>query len=201
MVAETNVLADILLATSNPHKLLEVKEILPDINWLSVADFPQLKDIDPEETGDTFSENAQIKAVEYGDNSKVLTLAEDSGLEVAALGGEPGVRSAHWVRGSDEDRYTTLLNKLSNEPNRAARYISVLCLYDPQTKETHFFQGKVSGKIVDQPKGEGGFGYDPVFVPDGETETFAELAESGYKHQHSHRQKALMEFNRWWQNR
>ena len=194
-------MSKILLATGNPHKLLEVKEIVPEIDWLTVADIPALKGLDPEETGNTFEANAEIKAVEYGDAANLLTLAEDSGLEVAALGGEPGVRSARWVVGSDEDRYNTLLTKMKGEENRVARYVSTLCLYDPQTKEKHFFKGQVTGQITNEPRGEAGFGYDPVFVPDGEEKTFAELDENDNKHQHSHRKRSLDEFRRWWQQR
>lgn len=192
---------NILLATSNLHKVLEVKSILPTISWLSVAQFPDLKKINPEENGNTFQANAKIKAVEYGDVSGVLTLAEDSGLEVIALNGEPGIRSARWVKGSDEDRYTALLKAMTGEVNQAARYVSVLCFYDPQTKKINFFQGIVAGKIIDRPRGTGGFGYDPVFVPEGETQTFAQLDELDNKHQHSHRQKSLVKFYNWWQTR
>lgn len=174
---------------------------MPEINWLTIASFPELKNLDPEETGHTFEANAQLKAIAYGEVAGILTLAEDSGLEVAALGGEPGVRSARWAVGRDEDRYNTLLTKMVGEKNRAARYVSVFCLYDPQTKEKHFFKGQVTGQIIDEPRGKAGFGYDPVFVPDGEEKTFAELDETDQKHQHSHRSRSLAEFKSWWHNR
>ena len=197
--ADTNNLSKVLFATSNDYKLLEARAILPGLEWVSLDDFPQLKALDPAETGKTFAANAELKAREYGEASQALTLAEDSGLEVAALGGEPGIHSARWVSGSDEDRYTTMLAKMAGEPDRSAQYVSVLCLYDPQSKQVEFFRGEVKGKIIDEPRGTGGFGYDPVFVPEGENRTFAELAVIDEKHQYSHRRHALDAFHAWWQ--
>ncbi len=188
----------ILFATNNQHKLREVKEILPALQWSFLGDFPQLAGMDPEETGETFEANAKIKAVEFGNASGVLTMADDSGLEVFALDGQPGVRSARWIPGSDEDRYLHLLQQLEGQQDRSAQFVSVLCLYDPRTKTEHFFRGEVQGKIIDEPRGSGGFGYDAVFVPDGDELTYAQLADEGRKHDYNHRRKSLDAFHDWW---
>jgi XTP/dITP diphosphohydrolase len=188
----------ILFATNNQHKLKEVKEILPEIDWLFLGDFPQLSKLDPEETGSTFEENAKIKAIEFGEASRVLSMADDSGLEVFALGGQPGVRSARWVPGTNEDRYFFLLQELAGEKNRSAQFVSALCLYDPDKKKEYFFRGEAKGAIAKKSQGSGGFGYDSVFIPAGERLTFAQLAEAGNKHKYSHRRKSLNAFHEWW---
>lgn len=190
----------ILFATLNPHKLREVKAILPAIEWLSLSDFPNLKDFQPEETGETFEENAEIKARSYGDLSQVATVSEDAGLMVDALGGEPGVRSARFAPGGESDRYLTLLNKLGNQNNRSARFVAVFCWYDPLTKQTQTFRGELAGTIAQAARGENGFGYDPVFIPSGYDQTYAQLGET-IKNQISHRRKALDAFAQWFSSR
>jgi XTP/dITP diphosphohydrolase len=185
----------LLFATGNPHKLQEVKAILPAINWLSLADFPKLEKLNPQETGSTFEENALLKTKVYGDASGITTVAEDSGLEVKALNNEPGIYSARWVPGSHQDRYEALLKKLGNESDRAARYVAVACFYEPKTQEIKCFQGVVAGKIASQAQGTGGFGYDPIFIPEGYNQTFAEIELA--KHQLSHRHRAFEKLNQW----
>jgi XTP/dITP diphosphohydrolase len=193
-------LPKILFATGNEHKLAEAREILPELELLSLADFPNLQGLDPSETGTTFEENATIKAKAYGKRAKLPTLAEDAGLMVDALGNEPGVYSARWVAGSDRDRYQTLLKRLGANTNRAARFVAVICLYDPKSSKTECFRGEALGKIALEAKGNNGFGYDPVFVPEGHSKTFGEL-DTAIKHQLSHRKKALSAFYEWWLNR
>lgn len=169
---------------------------MPDVEWLSLKDFPELIDLDPAETGDTFEENAAIKARAYGQRAKILTVAEDAGLVVDALNGEPGVRSARWVEGTDQDRYQTLLKKLAGETNRAAHFVAVLCFYDPQSEKLEYFRGEMPGSIALEPKGDNGFGYDPVFIPEGYQETYAQLGKE-IKNQISHRKRAFAKFAVW----
>jgi XTP/dITP diphosphohydrolase len=185
-----------LFATRNSNKLREVKAILPNIEWLSPDDFPALKGIDPEETAATFQENARIKAVEYGDTAGVMTVGEDGGLAVDALGGEPGIRSARWIAGTAEDRNAELLRRLGSETNRRARFVAVVCYYDPKSKQLEYFEGVMPGQISLEPRGQAGFGYNPVFIPDGYTQTFAELGDD-VKNSISHRQKAFLKLAQW----
>jgi len=180
----------ILFATRNGNKLHEVKAILPDVKWLTPADFPVLADFEPPETGETFEANAAIKAREYGDRSQATTVSEDAGLMVDALGGEPGVRSARWIPGSDQDRYQALLDRLGQENNRSARFVAVISWYDPQTKLLRSFRGEMPGVIAWEPQGTNGFGYDPVFLADGHDITFGEM-DPDAKHAISHRAHAF----------
>ncbi|MCC6711612.1 MAG: RdgB/HAM1 family non-canonical purine NTP pyrophosphatase [Candidatus Pacebacteria bacterium] len=189
----------IFLATSNQHKIEEVKSIVPEINWLTVNDFPELKDFNPIEDGHSFAENAEIKALAFAEKVGMLTIAEDSGLVVTSLNGEPGIYSARWVTGTDSDRNRALLAKLANESDRSAKYVATLCLFDPKTNITNFFVGEVHGEIARELAGDKGFGYDPVFIPVGYTETFAQLGTE-VKHQLSHRKNALTKFLIWLKN-
>ncbi|KKU18511.1 MAG: Non-canonical purine NTP pyrophosphatase [Candidatus Pacebacteria bacterium GW2011_GWB1_47_8] len=190
----------ILFATRNGNKLHEVKAILPDVKWLTPADFPVLADFEPPETGETFEANAAIKAREYGDRSQATTVSEDAGLMVDALGGEPGVRSARWIPGSDQDRYQALLDRLGQENNRSARFVAVISWYDPQTKLLRSFRGEMPGVIAWEPQGTNGFGYDPVFIPKGFDQTYAQLGDV-IKNQISHRRRALDKLAAWLRSR
>lgn len=190
----------ILFATSNSHKLNEAQEILADWKVLSLKDFPQLLTLHPKETGATFEENAHIKAIAYGAASGVLTLSEDAGLEVTALNNEPGVYSARWRPGTHEDRYKAVLQALTGVADRNARFVAVVCVYDPLKKETHHFRGEVTGTIAPEARGTGGFGYDPIFIPQGSIKTFAELSAQE-KQAVSHRRRALEQFVAWWRTR
>ena len=187
-----------LLATGNAHKIEEVLALTPDIAWKTLADFPELAGFSPEETGSTFAENAELKARAYCEKTGLGTVAEDSGLEVLALGGEPGVYSARWVAGTDQDRNQALLDRMKGKQDRTARYIAVICVFFPGTGEKHFFEGTVFGKIAETFQGAQGFGYDPLFIPEGYTDTFATLG-SGVKHTVSHRKKAFESFLAWYQ--
>lgn len=182
---------ELLFATTNAGKLTEAQACLAASAWrlLSLTDFPQLVGMDVEETGKTFAKNALLKAQAYGSLTGVLTVAEDAGLAVNALDGKPGVYSARYAE-SDQARNTRLLSELTGFEDRTAQFISVLCLYDPVADTAEYFTGTVEGTIADQPKGEAGFGYDPIFIPDGYTQTFAELGIE-QKNKLSHRAKAL----------
>lgn len=186
----------LFLATNNQHKIEEVLDIAPNIDWQLPKNFSELKGFDPEETGKTFEENAEIKARAFAEKTGLITVAEDSGLVVNALDGKPGVYSARWVSGTDNDRNIALLEELKGKDSRTAKYIATLCVYDPKTDETKFFKGEVKGRIAKEIKGGQGFGYDPLFIPDGYEQTFGELGES-VKSQFSHRKNAFVRLLDW----
>jgi len=181
----------VLIGTRNPHKLEECRRILgdiPGIEWLTFRErpFPEV-----EETGSTLEENARLKAVSLARITGLPTLAEDSGLEVAALGGAPGVLSARFAGVEKDYRANNekLLALLAGVEDRRARFrtVAVLALPDGRTWMT---EGVLEGEIALAPRGSGGFGYDPLFIPLGETRTLAELAPEE-KDRISHRRRAL----------
>ena len=149
----------LLLATGNAGKVREVQVLLPHVEVLSLKDRP----LDmPEETGTTFEANAVLKAEHASRALGIPVLADDSGLSVDALAGSPGVRSARYAPGTDEDRYLALLAALEGVENRAARFECAMAFAVPgrETLRTH---GRCEGKTAKSPRGTGGFGYDPVF--------------------------------------
>ena len=182
----------LLLATSNLHKLEEFRAIFSDIplRLLSLSDL-QLA-IDVEETGTTFAENAEMKARTYAQVSNIFTLADDSGLEIDALGGAPGVRSARYL-GSEisyEERFRVILEQLKGFPadQRTARFRCVIAIAEPSAT-IHIVEGVFEGVIADRPRGTNGFGYDPIFYIPELGKTFAELAPE-HKNRISHRARA-----------
>lgn len=188
-------ISEIFVASQNKGKIEEITKVLSDadIKILSVLDFPNLLDFDVEEIGVTFRENALLKAKAFAKQTNLPTLADDSGLEVFALEMKPGVKSARWVSGSDQDRIDALLSKLEQVTDRRAQFRTVLCWYLPKSENEVFFEGVVRGNIATQPSGDYGFGYDPVFMPEGYKQTFAQLGEE-IKNQLSHRAIALKKF-------
>lgn len=175
----------IIFATNNQHKLKEIREIIGDkINILSLADIQCHEDIP--ETGTTLEENALLKAQFVKDNFGFDCFAEDTGLEVDALHGAPGVYSARFAgeHCSPQDNMEKLLNELQGESNRNARFRTVIALL--LNGEKHFFEGEISGQVIAEKRGTQGFGYDPIFVPTGFTQTFAELGDD-VKNTISHR--------------
>jgi len=156
----------LLIATNNPGKLREYKELLAGLPLTLTTPAQEGVSIEVKETGNTFKENAIIKATAYARASGLVTLADDSGLEVDALGGEPGVRSARYAGegASDEDRYRLLLSRLEGVPweKRTARFRCVIAIATP-TGEVYTVEGKCEGLIAMKPVGTHGFGYDPVF--------------------------------------
>lgn len=189
----------LLLATNNQHKIEEIKAIFADtpLTILSAKEIPGLPE-DVEETGTTFAENAMIKATAFCKASGLWTLADDSGLCVDALHGAPGVYSARYAGpGHDQPANNRkLLEELKNVTNRAAHFSCVLALRSPE-KEEAIIEGICPGTIAHAPRGEGGFGYDPLFIPDGYQQTFGELPAS-VKNRLSHRAKALQAFWETW---
>ncbi len=181
----------LLLATTNPGKITEYSHLLTAVNFEFVLlEQLALAGFEVAETGQSFSENALIKAKAYGDKINIITLAEDSGLEVTALNQDPGVRSARYVKGSDQDRYNKILAELGDNPNRQAQFITVICLYHPKTHQHRLFTGRLVGSIARQPAGSSGFGYDPIFIPQGYDQTLGKLG-TDLKNQISHRRQAL----------
>ena len=182
----------LLLATSNPHKLEEFRVIFADLplRLFSLSDL-QL-DIEVDETGTTFAENAELKARTYAQASGMLTLADDSGLEIDALTGAPGVQSARYLgrETSYEERFRRILQQLKGLPieQRTARFRCAIALADP-SGNTRIVEGIIEGVIADSPRGKNGFGYDPIFYLPELGKTFAELAPE-HKNRISHRARA-----------
>lgn len=190
-MVENNHHLSLLVATTNAHKLSEIRELFASsgICILSPIEVPAAASLEVEETGRTFAENAELKARAFGEASGLRTAADDSGLEVQALGGEPGVQSARWFSGSDEDRVQALLKRMDGLSNREARFTTVVCLRD-LSGTLHHFKGTISGRLALEPAGTEGFGYDPIFIPNGYSHTFAELGQS-LKNSLSHRALAF----------
>jgi XTP/dITP diphosphohydrolase len=175
----------LIVATHNANKLREIGQILP--GWDILAE-----DSGAEETSDTFVGNARIKARAIASRHPgAWVMADDSGLEVAALGGAPGVRSARYAGGDGDTpaNNALLLKNLAGVADRRARFTCAIVLIAPDGTE-HEVEGHCSGRIAEAPSGAGGFGYDPLFVPDGYDHSFAELS-ADEKNAISHRGRAL----------
>lgn len=180
----------LLLATGNTHKTREFRELLgKDWTLLDLSAFPGVTM--PKETGSTFEQNAVLKAIQISKQMDVLVIADDSGLEVDALGGAPGIFSARYAgeMASDLANLDKLFRKLKSVANRSARFRCVIALARAG-KVLGTFEGVIEGKIVDFPRGNAGFGYDPVFQPAGFDPTFGEMAAE-LKNRISHRGKAV----------
>ena len=185
----------IVAATQNSHKLAELKKLIGTIDnceIISLADFPNF--VEPEENGSSFAENAAIKALAANNYCDMPTFADDSGLCVEALDGAPGIYSARYAP-TDEERIAKLLKALDGIENRRAKFVCAITIANMgEVIET--FIGEVHGIIAEAPRGDHGFGYDPVFIPDGYDKTFGELS-SEIKDKISHRANAVrktMEF-------
>lgn len=179
---------EILVATHNLHKKEEIQQILgKDILVKSLTDYGIFDEI--AEDGKTFEENAEIKAKYCFGKTGIPSIGDDSGLVVEALDGRPGIYSARYAGDHDFARnIAKVLEEMQGEANRDAYFITVLCVYDENGVQ--FFEGKVHGKLLEENKGYKGFGYDPVFVPDGCSQTFAEMKPEE-KNKISHRKKAI----------
>lgn len=179
-----------ILASANRGKYREMKEeLLPyGIELLFGGDFPSPLSV--EETGATYVDNALLKARAWALSSRLPAIADDSGLEVAALFGAPGVHSARVVPGRDSDRTEWLLCAMKGKKDRAARFVCSIAVVFPDERSPLTVTEYCAGKIAENPAGDSGFGYDPVFIPDGYDKTFAELG-SNIKNVISHRAKAV----------
>jgi XTP/dITP diphosphohydrolase len=186
----------LVLASHNPGKLAELRALLAP-HGVEITSSCELGLPEPAETGLTFADNARLKAHAAAQASGLPALADDSGLEVQGLDGAPGVHSARWA-GPERDfakamaRVRDELTKPAGtfaEADRSAAFVAVLCLAWPDRHE-ELAEGRVEGELVDPPRGSGGFGYDPMFVPEGESRTFGEMAPAD-KQRLSHRARAL----------
>jgi XTP/dITP diphosphohydrolase len=173
------------LASQNEHKLAELRGALPgwELELLDAQEFPA-------EEGETYYENARAKAL-FGRSDDAWSLGEDSGIEVAALGGAPGLRSARWAGGAHVER---VLEALEGVEDRRARYVCELVAIAPSGDEVRG-TGRLKGRIAEAPAGTEGFGFDPVFIPEGEERTVAELGDA-WKAENSHRARAARALTR-----
>lgn len=188
----------LIIATRNRHKVTELESLLnlPGVRLVCAADLPGAPEV--EEDGATFEANALKKAVALARFSGCWALADDSGLAVDALHGAPGVQSARYAGpgARDADNLAKLIAAMAHHTDRRAHFCCVLALADPQGT-THTVAGRCEGTLAVAPRGTGGFGYAPLFVPQGETRTFAEMG-AAEKNARSHRGRALAEARRQW---
>jgi XTP/dITP diphosphohydrolase len=186
----------LVLATRNDHKLREFREALPGIEILPLPDDVEL----PPETGETFADNALEKARRAHAATGLAAIADDSGIEAAALGGRPGVRSARYAgeNATDEENLQKLLDEVAAAgDDRSVAYVCAL-VHVTEDGEEWLFEQRCTGQLADEPRGTGGFGYDPAFVPDDyhDGRTMAELTPDE-KHAISHRGRAAKAFHDW----
>lgn len=181
-------MAYIVAATANAHKVDEYRKLLEgqNVELKSLLDYPGFPGV--EENGRSFIENAGIKALAACKYCDVPAFADDSGLEVEALDGRPGICSARYAP-TDKERIAKLLDEMKGQTNRRARFVCAIAIaINGEVIES--FEGEIKGTIVDAPRGESGFGYDPVFQPDGYDQTFGEMAPE-LKNRISHRANAF----------
>ena len=193
-------LTKLVIASHNAGKVREIRELLTPLG-VSVVSAANLGLPEPEETEDSFAGNARLKAVAAAKASDLPALSDDSGLAVDGLGGAPGIYAARWAKiprveggGRDFDMAMwRVWNQLDEgQKDRAARFICALCLAHPDG-DTQVYEGKVEGEIIWPPRGDKGFGYDPIFQAIGDTKTFAEI-DPAEKHAKSHRADAFAKF-------
>jgi XTP/dITP diphosphohydrolase len=184
----------LVIASHNEGKVAEIRELIEPL-FIAVKSAADLAIDEPEETGKTFTENAELKARHAMKACGLPALADDSGLVIPALGGSPGIYSARWA-GPNKDfniAFARIEKELAGKvENVAAYFIAVLALCLP-SGEMHHFEGKIDGKLHFPPRGEKGFGYDPIFVPEGYNITFAEF-DPAEKNRISHRARAFRQF-------
>lgn len=183
-----------VLASNNMGKLREFKEILAELDIGVVPQSMVGANFEVNETGDTFEENAYLKASAVLSFSSFPVVADDSGLCVEALNGAPGLHSARFGEEgwTDKQKYEYLLELMKDQPDRRAKFVSAICCILPGGRVINV-RGECPGRILTEPVGEGGFGYDPVFAPDGYEGSFASIGEEE-KNKISHRAKALQAF-------
>lgn len=189
----------LLVATGNPGKIRELEELLADlpVALKGLKDFQNIAEV--EETGQTFADNAALKARSYALQTGLWALSDDSGLEVEALDGRPGVLSARYggENATDQEKIDKLLQELNTraDESRRARFVCAMAIANERGEVKFLTEGVCRGKIAAQPRGRHGFGYDPIFVPDRYEKTFGELS-STVKREISHRARAIKEIIR-----
>ena len=180
----------LVVASHNPGKVREIRDLLAPFG-IETKGAPELGLAEPEETASTFAENAALKARAAASASGLPSLADDSGLAIAALNGAPGIYSARWA--GEKKNFSFAMARVQCEmrgkEDRRAKFVCALALAEPDG-EVQIFEGEVHGKLVFPPRGTKGFGYDPIFVADGMNQTFGEI-EPALKHSISHRARAF----------
>ena len=197
---KTKKIKDLLIGSNNAGKVREIKQLLP--RYIRVSSIIDYKLKSPKETGKTFKSNALIKAKYFSKKTNLVCLSDDSGLEIDVLKKKPGIYSARW--GGKKSDFNKAMQRVYKELDKkdkewrtkkvSARFICVLVIYWPNRKKIYSL-GKVSGKISKTKKGKNGFGYDPIFIPNGHKRTFAEMSKS-YKYKIDHRAKAFKKIKR-----
>lgn len=187
-----SICSELLIGTANPGKVKEIKLALTGLPLALRSLDKYVRLSVPREAGETYAENAVIKATDYARQTGIPVLADDSGLEVDWLQGAPGLHSARFGGGSDADRVKLLLAKMAGVPDkdRRARFVSVVAIVHPTLGVINVAEGECRGRINHAPLGSNGFGYDPVFIPDGYDLTFGQLPRE-VKARISHRAKSL----------
>lgn len=187
---------DVMIATSNKGKVKEYREMLEPLGY-AVHDLSEIEHGEVDENGTTFAQNAMIKAEAIYRSCDMITISDDSGLEITALNNEPGIHSARYLQGQPYSvKNRVLIERLEGKQDRSARFVCAIALIDDLGK--HVFEGVMEGSIGFEPKGENGFGYDPIFIPANESRTSAEMSPEE-KNAISHRGKAtakLLEYLR-----
>jgi XTP/dITP diphosphohydrolase len=176
----------LVVATSNPGKLREMQAYLANLGWELTL---KPEELEVEETGDTFAANACLKASQVANSTGNWAIADDSGLQIDALGGAPGVYSARYGK-TDSERIARVLRELKDEPNRQAQFVCAVAIARPDGAIALQSEGVCRGEILSSPRGNGGFGYDPIFYVPEKQLTFAEMTPD-LKRSISHRGKAI----------
>lgn len=200
---------EILIATNNPGKFTEIEDLLKQVNIKAIPTFDR-NITEPEENGETFADNSLIKAKYYANHTNLFSLADDSGLCVEGLNGEPGIYSARWAidEKTGEKSFSSAFDKIYEalrkngvdpEKNPKAYFICNLTLFDPKTNFSISFEGRVDGTLSFDKKGNKGFGYDPIFIKNGMSKTFAQI-DAKTKDQISHRGDAFLKLLDWAKN-
>lgn len=195
----------LLIATNNKGKFAEIEALLKEINIQAIPTF-QFNLEEPEETGATFAENSLLKARYYAKKTGLVALADDSGLCVEAMNGAPGIYSARFAKNDQgENNFNQAFAKIFSEiakkspQNHRAFFICNLAIFDPKTNFEISFEGRVDGELTFPPRGNKGFGYDPIFIKDGMNQTFGEISPQE-KDQISHRGNAFKKLVDWLKN-
>ena len=183
----------LLIASGNAGKILEISALLKPLGIKSIS-ASQFNLPEPEENGKTFAENSLIKAKFYGEKTKIVALADDSGLCIEAMNGEPGIHSARFAQKNFPEAFEKISKKIKE--NSRAYFVCNLTLFDPEKNFSISFEGRVDGSLIFPPRGTKGFGYDPIFIKDGMTQTFGEI-DPQEKDQISHRGEAFKKLINW----
>jgi len=182
----------LLICTHNQGKFIEISDLLKDLPVELISlDQAKIK-LDVEETGQTYEENALLKAKTYGEMSDLISIADDTGLEIEALNGAPGVHSKRYFNADGEERNRLLLKQIGNNPNKHAEFVASVAVFNPKTSEVKTFQGEVQGEIIENPQGRAHkqLGYDSIFKISSLGKTFAQ-ASLNEKNSVSHRALAV----------